>query len=107
MSVKTQLYEEPRSVRIQTYGLTGSKSEEETMLQQRLFNTNEDAKNLPFINTGTSIPISTCKFTKNRSYIDSGISIPISTHKFTMLDYPKDVIYEDYMEFEKQLFTLL
>ena len=49
------------------------------MLQQRLFNTNEDPQKYLFINTGVYIPISTCKFTKNCSYIVSGTSIPNST----------------------------
>ena len=45
------------------------------MLRQHLFNTDEDPKNCLLINTSTSIPISTCKFTKNRSYIVTGTSI--------------------------------
>ena len=75
-SVSTQLCEEPRSVKIQSYGSAESRSGEENMLQQCLFNTDEDLKNRPFINTGASIPINTCKFTKKRSYIVSGTSIP-------------------------------
>ena len=55
-------------------------------------------KNHPFIDTGASVLISTCIFTKNRSYIDSGTSIPTRTHKFTMLDHPKEVTVEAYME---------
>ena len=87
--MSTQLHEEFKSIKIQTYGLAESKSEEEIMLPQHLFNTNEDPKKRPFINTGGSIPISTCKFTKNQSYIVSGTSIPTSTRKYTMLDHPK------------------
>ena len=38
------------------------------MLRQRLFNTDEDPKNRPFINTGASIPISTCKLRKRTAH---------------------------------------
>ena len=97
-SVSTQLYEEPKSVKIQTYESAESRSGEETMMRQCLFNTDEDPKNLSCINSGASIPISTCKFTKNRSYIDSSAFIPISTYKFTMFDHSKDITVEAYEE---------
>ena len=75
-SVSTNLRVEPLSVKIQSYGLAESRSWEENMLQQRIFYTNENLKNYCFIDTGTSIPINTCKFTKNRLHIVSGTSIP-------------------------------
>ena len=64
------------------------------MLEQHLYNKDEDPKNCPFINTGTFIPISTCKFTENRSNIDIGTSIPTSTSKSTILGHLKGVIVE-------------
>ena len=72
--MSTQLPGEPRSVKIQTYGSADSRNGEETMIQQRLFNTDGDPMNY--------------------SYIDSGASIPISTCKFIMVDYSKEVIVE-------------
>ena len=50
-----------------------------------------------------SIPIGTCKFTKNHSYIVSGTSIPTSTRKSIILDHPKDVMVEDYIELKNCL----
>ena len=44
--------------------------------QQRLLYTNEDKKNYPPMDTGTSVPIIAWKLTKNRSLIISDISIP-------------------------------
>ena len=79
-SASTQLPEEPMSVKIQTYGFTESRSGEETMIRQRLFNMDE---NRSYIDTGAYIPISIYKFTKNLSYIDNDASIPISTCKVT------------------------
>ena len=73
--VSIQLCEEPRSVKLRSYEPAKSRSGEENMLQQHLFNTDEDPKNRPFINTGASIPIITCRFTKNSSYVVSGKSI--------------------------------
>ena len=52
-------------------GSVESSSGEENMLQQYLFYTNEDLTNYPFINTGASILIITCKLTTNRSHIIS------------------------------------
>ena len=58
------------------YGSAKSWSDEDDMLWHRLFYTNEDLKNYSCIDTGASIPISTCKLTKNCSHIVSGASIP-------------------------------
>ena len=74
--MSTQLRDEPRSIKLQSYGPTESRSVEENMLQQHLFNTNKDPKYYLFINTGASIPISTCNFIKNRLHIVSGTFIP-------------------------------
>ena len=94
-NVGTQPPENPRNVKIQTYESVKSRSGEETMILQRLFNTDEDPKNSSHINSGaSSIPISTYKFTKNGSYIESRVSITISTCKFTMFDHSKNVIVE-------------
>ena len=90
--------DETRSVKIQNYGSVESRSGEKPILRRHLFNTDEDSKNRLFINTGASILISICKFTKNHSCTESYISIPTSTCKFTMLDHPKDVVVEAYME---------
>ena len=57
-------------------GSAKSSSGEENILQQRLFWTNEDLKNYPFIDAGASIPIIAWKLTKNRSHIISSTSIP-------------------------------
>ena len=57
--MSTQLCEEPRSIKIQPRGSVESRSWEENMLQQRLYNMNKDPKNCPFIGNGASIPIST------------------------------------------------
>ena len=65
-SVSTQLREEHAE----------SGRDEENMLQQHLFYTNEDLKYYPCIDAGTSIPIITCKLTKNCSNIVRGTSIP-------------------------------
>ena len=43
-------------------------SDGKNILQQSLFYTNKDLKSWPFIDTGTSIPIISWKFTKNRSH---------------------------------------
>ena len=74
--MSTQLYEEPRIIKIQSYRPAESRNGEENMLQQRLFNTNKDPKNYRFIDTGASIPISTCKYLKNHSHTVSRTSIP-------------------------------
>ena len=46
------------------------------MLQQRLFYRNENLKNYPFIDTGTSMSIVAWQLMKNRSHIINDISIP-------------------------------
>ena len=56
-------------------GSTDPSSDDKNILQQRLFYTNEDMKNYPFIYTDTSIPIVAWKLMKNCSYIISDISI--------------------------------
>ena len=75
-NVSIQLREEPRSIKIQSYAYTESRSQEENMLRQRVFYTNEDLKNYYFINTGASISINTCKFTKKLVHIVSSTFIP-------------------------------
>ena len=92
---------------MQSYGPAESRSEEKNMLQQRLFNIDEDLKNRPFIDTGASNPINTCKFTKNHSYINSGASIPISIYKFTMFDCSMNVIFEASKELKIAVHTIL
>ena len=77
------------------------------MVWQRLFNTDEDLKNRPFIDTSASIPINTCKFTKNYSYIDSNTYIPTNTHQSTILDHPKYVVVEAYIELKKIVHNIL
>ena len=68
------------------------------MIQQRLFNTDEDPQNRSYIDSDATIPISTCKFVKNRSYINSGASIPTITYKSTRLGHSKVIIAEAYEE---------
>ena len=51
-------------------------SDDDYVPQQRLLYTNEDKRNHPLMDTGTSIPIIAWKLTKNRSHIISDISIP-------------------------------
>ena len=57
-------------------GSTNPSSHEKNILQQRLFYTNKDLKNYPFIDIGASIPIVAWKLTKNHSHIISDIFIP-------------------------------
>ena len=64
-SLSTQLREDPCGVKISLYRPTESRSGEKNMLQQCLFNTDEDPKNHLSIDIRAFIPITICKFTKN------------------------------------------